>query len=203
MEILLALCIGMGLSAACGFRIFVPPLMMSAAAVTGSYELPAELAWMGTEGALIAFAAATAVEVLAYYIPWIDNLLDAIEVPLAAIAGTFLTAGMLSDAVLASFPEFSPLMLWTAAAIAGGGTAAVTESATVVTRLASTATTGGLGNPLVSTMENLSALVLAWLAIAAPVIALAVVFFLIWFATQKIVKFILRRQSASQSSEFQ
>ena len=122
MEILLALCIGMGLSAACGFRLFVPPLMMSAAAVTGSYELPAELAWMGTEGALIAFAAATAVEVLAYYIPWIDNLLDAIEVPLAAIAGTFLTAGMLSDAVLASFPEFSPLMLWTAAAIAGGGT---------------------------------------------------------------------------------
>ncbi|MGP1386133.1 MAG: DUF4126 domain-containing protein [Thainema sp.] len=204
MDILIALCIGIGLSAATGFRIFIPPLLMSAAAVTGHYTPPNELTWMATQTALMAFAGATAVEVIAYYIPWIDNLLDMVEVPLAAIAGTVLTAGMLSGAVTDSFPELSPLILWTAAAIVGGGTAAATEGATVVTRLASTATTGGLANPALSTAENLSAMIMTWLAIAAPILALGLVVFVIWYAVTRGIRLLTRRRahSASHSQEF-
>lgn len=199
MDILIALCIGIGLSAATGFRIFIPPLLMSAAAVTGHYTPPAELAWMATQPALIAFAGATVIEVLAYYIPWVDNLLDVVEVPLAAIAGTMLTAGMLSGAIATSFPEMSPLILWTAAAVVGGGTAAATEGATVVTRLASTATTGGIANPALSTAENLSAVIMTWLAIAVPILALGLVVFVVWYAVSRGVRLLLRRQSHSPS----
>lgn len=199
MDILIALCIGIGLSAATGFRIFIPPLLMSAAAVTGHYAPPEELAWMASQTALLAFAGATVVEVVAYYIPWIDNLLDVVEVPLAAIAGTVLTAGMLSGAVTNSFPELSPLILWTAAAVVGGGTAAVTEGATVVTRLASTATTGGFANPALSTAENLSAIIMTWLAIAVPILAIGLVIFVIWYTVTRGLRLLTRRRSRSVS----
>ena len=199
MDILIALCIGIGLSAATGFRIFIPPLLMSAAAVTGHYAPPEELAWMATQSALIAFAGATVVEVIAYYIPWVDNLLDVVEVPLAAIAGTILTAGMLSGAVMDSFPELSPLIVWTAAAMVGGGTAAATEGATVVTRLASTATTGGFANPALSTAENLSALIMTWLAIALPFLALGLIVFLVWYTITRGIRLLTRRRSQSAS----
>ncbi len=199
MDILIALCIGIGLSAATGFRIFIPPLLMSAAAVTGHYAPPEELAWMATQSALIAFAGATVVEVIAYYIPWVDNLLDVVEVPLAAIAGTILTAGMLSGTVMDSFPELSPLIVWTAAAMVGGGTAAATEGATVVTRLASTATTGGFANPALSTAENLSAVIMTWLAIALPFLALGLIVFLVWYTITRGIRLLTRRRSQSAS----
>ena len=63
MEILLSICIGVGLSAACGFRIFVPPLVMSIAAQAGQLELSPDFAWIGTTSATIAFAVGALIEV--------------------------------------------------------------------------------------------------------------------------------------------
>ena len=76
MELILSLSVGLGLSAACGFRIFVPLLVISIANKAGHLELADSFEWMGSTAAIITFATATVLEVSAYYVPWVDNLLD-------------------------------------------------------------------------------------------------------------------------------
>ena len=144
-ETLLGMAVGIGLSAACGFRVFVPLLTMNVAALTGYLHLAPGFEWIGSYPATIAFGTATVVEVLAYYIPWLDHFLDLIASPAAIIAGTIATASMVM--------ELSPFLKWTLAIIAGGGAAALIQGATVALRTKSSALTGGMGNPLVSTAE--------------------------------------------------
>src|SRR5207237_6409471 len=129
METLLSVCLGIGLSAACGFRVFVPLLVMSIAALSGHLTLAHGFEWIGTYPALIAFAVATCLEVGGYYIPWLDNLLDTIASPAAIIAGTIITASLITDV--------SPFLKWTLAIIAGGGAAGTVQGTTVVARGAS------------------------------------------------------------------
>lgn len=181
MDILLAICLGIPLSAACGFRVFVPPFAMSLAAIYGDFELSPQFAWLATYPAMVALGMATVVEILAYYIPVIDNLLDTIEIPTAIAVGTILTGASLGDV--------DPVLQWTLAVIAGGGTAGIIESATTVTRLASTGLTGGIGNIFLATMEALSAAVLSILALTLPLLAMGLVIGLLMFAIVKIIKF--------------
>ena len=182
MDILLALCLGVALSAACGFRVFIPPFALSLAANYGNLDLASQFAWLESPIAAIVLGVATVIEVLAYYIPVVDNLLDTIEIPTAIAFGTILTG--------ANLGEVDPVLQWTLAVIAGGGTAGVIESATVLTRLASTGVTGGMGNILLATMEALSAAVLSLLALTIPLLAIALVIGLLIFAVTKIIKFL-------------
>ena len=167
MEIALSILVGIGLAAACGFRVFVPFFVVSVAAMSGHLELAPGFEWMGTNYALIAFAAATLLEVVAYYVPWLDNLLDAIATPAAVAAGVVITASVVGD--------MSPFLRWTLAVIAGGGTAAAVQAATVTLRGTSTATTGGLANPVVSTGELGGSAIVATLAVVLPIVAIALV----------------------------
>jgi len=187
MDVLLALCIGIGLSAACGFRIFVPMLVMSIAANSGHLDLAYGFEWIGSPVALVAFAIATAIEIAAYYVPWVDNLLDTIATPAAVIAGTVATAAAVSDT--------SPLLQWSLAIIAGGGIAAGVQVATGTLRAASTALTGGLGNSAVSTGEAGGSLLLAFLAVAVPVVAAAVVLILFAWAGHKLYQRYKKREA--------
>lgn len=172
MELLMGLAVGIGLSAACGFRIFVPLLGLSVAAFTGHVTLASEFEWIGSTPALVAFAVATALEIGAYYVPWIDNLLDTIATPTAVIAGTIMTAMMLGDA--------SPFLKWSLAIIAGGGVAGIIQGGTVSLRGASSTTTGGTGNFLVSTGELIMSILTTLLAILVPVVCLVLVLILCW-----------------------
>src|SRR6516162_8707378 len=149
MEQVLSICVGIGLSAACGFRVFIPLLIMSIASLSGHLSLAHGFEWIGTYPALISFAVATSLEIAGYYIPWLDHLLDTIATPAAIVAGIIVTASAVSD--------MSPFLKWSLAVIAGGGAAGLVQSATVITRGASTVTTGGLANPLVSTLELVGA----------------------------------------------
>lgn len=167
METILSIFIGIGLSAACGFRVFVPFLLMSIAALSGHLTLAPGFGWIGTVYALIAFGTATIVEVLAYYIPWLDNLLDTVATPMAIVAGTVAMASIVGD--------LSPFLKWSLAVIAGGGTAAVIQIGTVVLRGTSTATTGGLGNPIVSTAELIGSITTTILAIVLPLLTILLV----------------------------
>lgn len=184
MSFLLPLSFGIGLSAASGFRVFVPPLILSILAQQGTIDLPAGLAWLDSPVATTVLGIATAIEILAYYVPVVDNLVNAIEAPIAAVAGTFITAAFLGD--------LDPALQWTVAAIAGGGTASVVEGATGVTRLASTGMTGGLGNPIVSTIELLSAAVLSLLALLLPLLAVVLVVGLILFSLRQLLRLLGR-----------
>jgi len=165
-EIFLSICLGIGLSAACGFRVFVPLLCLSVAAKVGYVTLTPAFAWIGTTPAVIAFSVATAAEIAAYYIPWVDNALDSIAVPLATVAGIVATASVVTD--------IDPFWRWTLAVIAGGGIAASTQLATTKARLTSTATTGGLANPVLATVEAGSSTALSIVSFVWPIVALVV-----------------------------
>jgi len=178
METLLSIGLGIGLSAACGFRVFVPLLIMGLAAQAGHLTLAPGFEWIGTSPALAAFAVAVCFEIAAYFVPGVDNLLDAVVTPAAIVAGTLVMAAAVS--------EMTPWLKWTLAVIAGGGAAATVQVATAFTRGATTVTTGGLGNPLVATMELGGAMTLSLLAIALPFIAGIVVVGGLWFAGRRI-----------------
>jgi hypothetical protein len=175
LEILVSVCLGLGLSAACGFRVFVPLLVMSAAAHSGHLHVDGSFEWIASTPALVAFGVATAFEIGAYYVPWLDNLLDTIATPAAVIAGVVATASVVTD--------LDPLIRWTLAVVAGGGLAGAVQAITTGTRGVSVVTTGGLANPAVSTLEAGGAFGLALIAVALPVLAalLVVLFFvLVW-----------------------
>jgi hypothetical protein len=167
LELTLSILIGIGLAAACGFRVFVPFLVASIASVAGHLTLAPGFEWIGTHYALVAFAVATLLEIAAYYVPWLDNLLDTIATPAAVVAGVVIAASVVGD--------MSPFLRWTLAVVAGGGAAAAVQAATVAVRGASSVTTGGLGNPVVSTGELGGSTVMAILAVVLPVVAVILV----------------------------
>jgi hypothetical protein len=165
METVMGLVVGVSLSAACGFRVFVPGLMAGIAAKAGHLTLAPGFEWVGSDVALAMFAAATLVEVLGYLIPIVDHALDVAAVPLSGVAGTLLTASQISGGM-------SPMLCWALAFIAGGGAAVATSSVMGVGRAAVTATTGGIGNPVFAVFESLGAMAAAVAAVVAPVLAL-------------------------------
>jgi hypothetical protein len=166
-DLALSIVLGIALAAATGFRVFLPMLIVSGAAYTGHLHLDDSFAWLGTPSALIMLSVAALAEVLAYYVPVIDNLLDTLATPAAFIAGTILSAAVMTDA--------PPMVKWTAAVIAGGGVAGLTQGVTGILRAHSTVLTGGLGNFVIATAELGGAALISFLALAAPAVAIALV----------------------------
>ncbi|HEX4957918.1 MAG TPA: DUF4126 domain-containing protein [Lacibacter sp.] len=170
-----SIAMGIALSASCGFRVFIPMLGASAAAYFHWFTFPADMSWMGSLPALICFGTAAVLEIAAYYIPFVDNLLDTIATPLAAVAGTILAASFLPIA------ELNPMLKWLLAIIAGGGAATTVQAGTGLLRLASTKTTAGMGNSIVATGENALAISGTLLSFVVPVvIAILFVFLIVW-----------------------
>ena len=163
-ESLIGVIVGVGLAASCGFRVFVPMLVMSIAVKGGQIELAEGWDWIGSWPAIVCFGVATFIEVGGYCVPWLDNLLDVAASPAAVIAGTISTAACVS--------EMSPWLQWSTAIIAGGGAAGLVQSLTVAVRGTSTATTGGIGNPIVTAVEFVASAVLSVLAVIAPILGL-------------------------------
>jgi len=193
-ETILALALGVSLSAACGFRVFVPPLVLSISALYGDLHLAPEFAWVGTYPALLVLTAATIVEILAYFIPVVDNFLDVLEVPLAIVVGTLVTAATLEDV--------EPVIKWSIAAIAGGGSAGLIDLATTLTRLVTTGVTGGLGNMAVATTEILSAIVLCLLALLVPFLSAFLVIMLLGLALNQIFVYIKKIRKRKSSKDY-
>ena len=185
-EAVLAVMAGIGLAAACGFRVFVPLLVMSVAAHSGHLELAEGFAWIGSLPALIAFSIATALEIAAYYVPWLDNLLDTMATPAAAVAGIIVTAACITD--------MSPFLRWTLAVMAGGGVALTVQALMVTTRGTSTMTTAGAANPLVSTAEVIGSAGVSLLAILVPALVGVV---LLVLAAVVVRRLFLRRRPAA------
>jgi hypothetical protein len=173
-DLALSVVLGVSLAAATGFRVFLPMLVAGGAAYTGYLPLDQSFAWLGTPLALTMLGVAALVEIAAYYIPGVDNLLDTLAAPAALVAGTVLSAAVMTD--------LPPVLKWTAAIIAGGGAASLTQGLTALLRANSTMFTGGIGNPVVATAENTGAFLIPLLALAAPLIAFALILLLLWMA---------------------
>jgi hypothetical protein len=170
----LSIALGIGLAAATGLRLFLPMLIVSAAAYAGYLPLSENFAWLATPAALILLGVAAIVEILAYYIPGVDNLLDTLATPAAFVAGTVISAAVITD--------LPPMVKWAAAIIAGGGIAGLTRSVTTLVRAKSTVMTGTLGNPAVATAELGGSLIVSLLAILAPVLTALAIIVLLWLA---------------------
>ena len=174
---MLGLVIGIGLSAACGFRVFVPLLGISIATMTGYLTLSPGFQWIGSWPAFVAFSTATILEMAAYSIPWLDHVMDMITTPAAVVAGAMVTASMIG--------EMNPLLKWSLAIIAGGGTAGLVQAGTVMLRGASSVTTGGVGNVLVSAGEMIGSILTTLLALMIPFLCLVVVAILLFFIIRR------------------
>lgn len=167
MSTALSIALGLGLAAACGFRVFAPLLVVGVATRTGALELGSGFVWIESTPALIVLAVATVAEIAAYYVPWLDNLLDGVATPAAVVAGGVLAASVVTG--------MEPWLKWTLAVIAGGGLAGVVQLSTTAARGASTLVTGGVGNAGLATFELVGSIGLALLSIFWPLVALVVV----------------------------
>jgi len=182
--------LGIALAAATGFRVFLPMLIVSSAAYTGHLQLDSSFAWLGTPSALTMLSVAALAEVLAYYVPVIDNLLDTLATPATLIAGTIVSAAVMTDV--------PPMVKWTAAVIAGGGIAGLTQGLTGILRAHSTVLTGGLGNPVIATAELGGAVLISFLALVAPAAAVALVILFLLVAI-RLLRRLFRRAKSSDS----
>ncbi len=192
LDILTSIALGVGLAAAVGLRVFLPLLALAIAGYSGAVPLSESFQWLATLPAVAMLAVAAAAEIAAYYIPGVDNLLDALATPAALVAGTVAAAAVMTD--------LPPIVKWTTAVIAGGGAAGLTQGVTSLLRAKSTATTGGLGNPLVATGELGGAATLSLLAIFAPVVALVLVVLVVWLAVKLLRRLFARRASTDDGA---
>ncbi len=201
MNELLALFVGIGLAAACGFRVFVP-LFIASLAANGNVELfkdadlvgmlGPEYDWLGNNSVTFALGIATMLEIGSYYIPWLDNALDSVATPAAIIAGTFITSAVVPEMMGDGFFK------WLVAVIAGGGSAGLVQGASVILRGTSTATTAGVGNPVISTAELGGSILTAIMAILLPVVAAMVVLLLLAFVIYGAIRFFKRQKAAEK-----
>ena len=183
---LLAIAAGIALAAACGFRVFLPLLAASLAAKFDYIHPSSSFAWIESTPAIVLLSVATVLELAAYYIPWLDHLLDTIASPAAVVAGIVAAA--------AAFGDVNPAIKWTAAIIAGGGAAGTIQAATVLTRAVSGGTTAGLGNPIVATIELFFSLLLSLLAILLPIVALIATVAILLAVLRRIARYVAGRR---------
>jgi hypothetical protein len=200
---IVSLCLGLGLAAACGLRVFVPLLVMAVGSKLGLVHLTPEFSLLGSWGAIAALALICAAELLAYSVPWVDHALDVIATPAAIIAGGIATAAQMgiiapvqvtdvSQLAQASHASWVQPAIGLGSAVAGGGLAGLVQTSTVAARTASTWTTAGVLNPIVSAVESAAAVVLSVLAILVPAF-LAIVLALVLLL---VVRGALRRRAA-------
>lgn len=196
-EALVALSMGIGISAAAGFRIFLPPFILSLFIKFENLNLDlggTSFEFFESEITIFLLGAAVIIETLAYYIPWVDNLLDGIASPAAIIAGTGMTAMLLGE-------EMSPILQWSLAIIAGGGVSGGIQGATVVTRGFSTVLTGGVGNPIVSTIENIAALFFTIFALILPFLAAFAAILVLSITIKKVANKGISKQNTNLNTE--
>ena len=172
-QIFLSLSLGLGLAAACGFRVFIPPLMMGVGSRLDLYKLEGSFVWVDDTWAIAIFAVATLLEIGGYFIPWIDNLLDAVATPAAIIGGIFVTSASLEG-------ELDPSAQWALSVIAGGSVSGVIQLGTVATRAISTGTTGGLANPIISLLEAVASILCILISLFLVAVIPIIIIFLIW-----------------------
>ena len=187
-DTILSIFLGIGLAASVGFRVFLPLFALSLASYFNVWELNESWQWIGSTAALITFGVATLVEIIAYYIPVVDNALDTIAIPLATIAGTAVMVSTVAD--------LSPVITWALAIIAGGGTATAIKSTTSTTRLGSTMSTAGVANPIVTTLETGTSVVMSIISIFLPILAIVLVIVIFYFTNKVFKKIKPKRQNS-------
>ncbi len=182
--------LGIALSACCGFRIFIPLLAASIAGFNNWIQFPVEMQWLAEWPTIVCFGIAALVEIGAYYIPFLDNILDSIAIPLAVIAGTIL-----AFSIIPFSDDQQPLLRWGLGLLAGGGTAGSIQAGTALVRLFTTKATVGAGNMFIATGENALAVTGVLLSFFVPVLtAVILVLLAAWVIFRTARRLILHQE---------
>jgi hypothetical protein len=180
MDIFSAIISGFGLSAPAGLNAWLPLLIAGLAhrLELFNFKLNAPFDVLGNTWALVALGVLLLIEIFADKVPAIDSVNDMIHTFIRPAAGGILFAG--HSGVVASI---DPAMAFILGLLAAGGVHAVKATSRPVV----TATTGGIGNPIVSFLEDIVAGVSAVLALFAPLVAalimasiLGLAFYVVW-----------------------
>lgn len=161
--LLVQVTMGFSLAACAGLRAFLPLLVVGVAGRFDLVPLFSRFEWLESTPALVVFGVAVVVELLGDKVPVIDNFLDGAQLFIKPIAGTFVAAAVLT--------ELSPLQTTVLAIVMGGSVATGVHLAKAQTRLVSSATTAGFGNPILSLIEDVGAVLLSVLSLLVPVLA--------------------------------
>lgn len=156
--------LGLGLASATGLRTFLPLLMLALSAKFEMFgvRLIDQMDWLVSWPAIAALATATTAEFLGDKVPAIDHGLNAIGYVTRPVAGA-IAAGSV-------FWNVDPAAAAIAGLIVGAPAALAFNAAQTGVRVGSTATTGGLGNPLVSLVEDGLAFLTVIVAFLAPIL---------------------------------
>lgn len=193
LQLLESIGLGLGLGVAAGFRVVVPFWVLSAAALLGHLELTSGMTWLGGTTAFVSLSIALVVEILAYSVPWFDNVIDTVALPVAAVAGTLLMA------IAAN--QLDPFAQWSVAIVAGGGAAATVKGLNGLTRLVSTVTTGGATNLIIAGVELVGAIAIALLALVAPIVMFVLVLAFFILLVRFAIKAFYRSKKAAPEVE--
>jgi|TARA_B100001094_G_C18073037_1_gene741124 hypothetical protein len=184
-SLIISICIGIGLSAATGFRVFLPPLVVGLLSRVGFIDLGESWIWLSDDASLLVLVSAALIESFAYFLPWLDNLLDVIMSPMAIVSGIVLSAAFLDG--------INPGFQWALSIIAGVSLSGGVQASTVFLRGLSTASTAGILNPMFSIAENSISLFLTLTALFFPLIAI-VVLVLLLIVIRKIIRKLLDKK---------
>jgi hypothetical protein len=156
---------GLGLAACAGLRAFLPLLVVGLAGRLEWVPLADSFAWLRSTPALVVFGVAVAAEVLGDKVPVVDHALDALQALVKPVAGTLLAASVLT--------ELPPLEATVLALVTGGAVSETVHLTKAKVRLLSTATTAGAGNPVLSVVEDVGAVVGSAAALVVPLLIAA------------------------------
>jgi hypothetical protein len=183
--ILLAVLLGLGLSASTGLNTFLPLLLLSAAArfQIAGIELGQRFDWLSSDVAIIVLIVASIVEIVGDKVPAVDHFLDSIGTFVRPIAATVATASVLTGA------DVNPTVAAIVGIMIGAPTSLGFHTLKAGTRVASSAATLGCANPILSLIEDAISLGLTVLAIFVPLavpLALALLVWLLWLVAKRI-----------------
>ena len=185
-----------GLSAACGFRIFIPPLTYGVLYKADLVQLADGWGWIGNDWVLVVLSLAAIIEITGNLVPWVDNLvpwvdnlLDVIATPTAIIAGTTLAAAALS--------EIDPGLKWMLSIMSGVLVTGGFQVTTVSLRGLSSVFTGGLINPIISLIEDIISLVISISIILSPILGILIVILIALFLRKIYIRLKKRKRKNS------
>ena len=158
---------GLGLSGAAGLNAWLPAFAGALLTRLGVVELGEPFDELSKTPPLIVLGVLMAADFVGDKIPAVDHVLHSVGTVVAPISGTILFTGETDASLIVSL-------------LAGGSTAEAVHAARTAVRPLSTVTTGGIGNPVLSLLEDLGSALLTLFAFVVPVLAvLAVVALLV------------------------
>jgi uncharacterized membrane protein len=179
---LTAVLTGVGLALPAGLNAYIPLLGVAMAEKAGWIQLPQPYSLLGEWWAILLIAVFLCVEILADKVPAVDHVNDMIQTVVRPLAGAFVMLAATGMSWSKS-PGFTIALVATGIVLAGGVHAVKAASRPVIN-----GTTGGLGGPVASIVEDVVAVAATVLAIVVPVLSILLIAVVLFFMIRAVVK---------------